>query len=442
MFQHLQFRQYCGNHPLTGKDTWAFSIVDDDFTREIVAEDTGQLTDDGRPVAGTIEPMMQLYESRGLPVPLNYVLYKKAVSPFSTGSTPDFPLWHKYKDEIKRLKEADAKAPVGQKLGDRVSLKGPLFEGTEGRIVDYTENGYPIWEQKTAGGPYRVIISHPGMLYSQSNIATTTEEKEDTEMNPFKVGDLVSKRNGTDRIDGVVKWVTCFGATASGSNVCSHKKCRHSPKDYVWVEWKDGKLYSYQSNELMSSDDKMIQMEQEKALSKKKDVEEKEETAQEQVKEGFLDRTKKEGSEAAYRICGTQMTKGVRTGICAALAKKGQSSEKIAAINEFLEGEFGAALISYGLGLGLEKIPGIGDDKRVKKLSKEFRIQGFEKVGNELIGTAMEHVLPAITTALAALPKEETTTSKKTRVVHKEETNHEEHEQEEQETSLAKVLRA
>lgn len=68
-------------------------------------------------------------------------------------------------------------------------------------------------------------------------------------MNPFKINDKV-KTVDNKRQNGTVKYIACNAATNSGGKSCDKKQCLHFVKDFVWVEWSDGKLYSYIHTEL------------------------------------------------------------------------------------------------------------------------------------------------------------------------------------------------
>lgn len=72
--------------------------------------------------------------------------------------------------------------------------------------------------------------------------------------NTLRVGDTVNQAKNTTgafKINGVVKYVACWGATKAGGKLCDKKTCSHSHKDYVWVEWPDGTTFSYDHNELV-----------------------------------------------------------------------------------------------------------------------------------------------------------------------------------------------
>jgi hypothetical protein len=118
----------------------------------------------------------------------------------------------------------------------------------------------------------------------------------------------------------------------------------------------------------------------------------------------FMDRFKEETVDAGYRVAATQMSKGVKAGLVLALEKKGMDNGKIVAVKDLLESEVGTALIQVLLGYALPYVPGVKNDPRGERLSKEFRVGGTAVAGNVVIGTAMEYLLPAIQEAMKSLP--------------------------------------
>lgn len=135
----------------------------------------------------------------------------------------------------------------------------------------------------------------------------------------------------------------------------------------------------------------------------------------------LMDTVKKDFESAAYRVASTQLTNGVKAGILLAFKDKGMDETKLSVVKEIFESEFGNALISVAIGYGLTYAPHISEDDRVKRLAGEFRVQGMAIVGNEVIGTAVQYLMPAFNSALQALPPASTMLpealqSKKTRV--------------------------
>jgi hypothetical protein len=121
-----------------------------------------------------------------------------------------------------------------------------------------------------------------------------------------------------------------------------------------------------------------------------------------------VEELKEEMAEAAYRVVATQATTIVQQGILLAWKDKGADDTAIRYVREFLESEMGRALISVGVGHGLKLLPGdMKHDPRVLKLAKEMRVDGMATVTNEVIGAAMQYVLPGITEAIKTLPPAE-----------------------------------
>lgn len=131
-------------------------------------------------------------------------------------------------------------------------------------------------------------------------------------------------------------------------------------------------------------------------------------------KQTFMDMFKGDAENAAYRVASTQIAKGVKVALLRLMESKGLDGGKMAAVKDLLETEIGTALVDAIAGLALTYMPKISDDPRVQKLAGEFRTQSLTIVGNEVIGAAVEHFLPVLTSALSNLPS--TTTTEKGRI--------------------------
>ena len=118
----------------------------------------------------------------------------------------------------------------------------------------------------------------------------------------------------------------------------------------------------------------------------------------------FMDMLKADTTNAAYRIASTQITNGTKAAILAVMEKQGQDSDRIRAISDLLDTEFGSALVSLVVGLGLTYAPHISQDTRVQRLAGEFRVNGMATAGNAVFETVAEHFLPVVMNAISALP--------------------------------------
>lgn len=250
----------------------------------------------------------------------------------------------------------------------------------------------------------------------------------------FSIGEIVRSRGSKrpERLEGVIKHITCQAATGAGGGTCDRSTCPHTPKDRVWVKWPDGGLCSYQVHELETD------LEGEEGVLKtmgdllKSNVKEDVEDATTVVKtilqarknraenpakkeeakmsssgaKSFMEMIKNDGGNAAYRVAARQINNGIRTALCELVKSKGGTNSNVEAMALFLETELGAALLGTIAGHGLSYIPGIKDDPRVIRLAKEFRISSMTTVGNELFEAALGQLLPVVKNALEALPEE------------------------------------
>lgn len=150
---------------------------------------------------------------------------------------------------------------------------------------------------------------------------------------------------------------------------------------------------------------------------------------------------KANATAAGYRVAGTQMTNAVKSSLITVMRSKGVDGGQVQAFASFLDTEFGQAIISTMLGLGMNYIPHFGEDPRVQKLAEEMRVNGMATAGNAVIGEAMNVFLPAITQILSNLPAAE-----ETETVRVEDTKSLERaardEEEEEETTEKKVMNA
>ena len=119
----------------------------------------------------------------------------------------------------------------------------------------------------------------------------------------------------------------------------------------------------------------------------------------------FIKMLSNDFDKATYRVAATQMSRVVKSSILRILESKGIDNSKSSAIAEMLDTEIGSAIIALLLGYGLTYLPKISEDNRVKRLSEEFRVKGMETIGNEVIGSLLEHMLPEVMRVLSNLPK-------------------------------------
>jgi hypothetical protein len=123
-----------------------------------------------------------------------------------------------------------------------------------------------------------------------------------------------------------------------------------------------------------------------------------EEKAQEEpVKSGFKD----ELVDAGWRIVASQTARGARTALVAFLRTQITDDSQFQAINEFLETEFGQALISGLIGYGLTSYV---EDERLQRLAKEYRLHALATIGNEILDLMIQNCLPFILDAFSGLP--------------------------------------
>lgn len=251
----------------------------------------------------------------------------------------------------------------------------------------------------------------------------------------YQVGDIVKTLNeSNDRLEGVVKHITCFAATGSGGKRCDRNECNHGNKNFIWVKWPNGKLCSYSIGELepdlAAEEDLLKQMED--VINHKETSRERMLEAQRVVKtivkaqalrnaaptqqkvapmkanedRSFMGMIKKDSVNAAYRVGARQINNGIRNAAVEVMKTKGADNSTIEGVTSFLKTEWGTAAIGMVAGHGLTYIPMIKDNPKAQRLAEEFRIASMTTAGNELVSMLLAALAPALQTVLASIPEE------------------------------------
>lgn len=120
---------------------------------------------------------------------------------------------------------------------------------------------------------------------------------------------------------------------------------------------------------------------------------------------GFLDTLKQDGVDGAYRTAARRSVDMLQQGILKLLKDKGFDDGKLSVAKDLLDTDLGKSLLSWGLGQGLQHMPGgMADDPRVKHLSKEFRVEGVAGVETLALDMALTYAMPSVNSILEGLP--------------------------------------
>lgn len=108
--------------------------------------------------------------------------------------------------------------------------------------------------------------------------------------------------------------------------------------------------------------------------------------------DSFWETIKGDAKEGITRSGADQIMKAVQGAFVRALKANGQKKQHIQAMQAFFSTEVGNAILTEICGYILTYVPVIRDHKYAKKFSKEFRVQGMEKMGNVAMDTLLPHV--------------------------------------------------
>lgn len=118
----------------------------------------------------------------------------------------------------------------------------------------------------------------------------------------------------------------------------------------------------------------------------------------------FIQMTKYDATEAAYRIASKQVSRLVRAGFLKMMRGKGMKKGQLKAFNDFLCTDAGEALISAMLGYGLTFAPVVKDHRKIQIIAKEFRVNAMATAGNALIEALLAQIIPSLMPILEQMP--------------------------------------
>lgn len=121
----------------------------------------------------------------------------------------------------------------------------------------------------------------------------------------------------------------------------------------------------------------------------------------------LVDTMKNDFVDASYRTAASQTVEIVKKGLLKVIENQSKGSRKkanVSALRDFLDTSLGNSAISYVLGMAIDQIPGLKEDKRMQRLAKEFRINGMATAGNFVADKFIAQMMPALTGAMQNLP--------------------------------------
>lgn len=127
----------------------------------------------------------------------------------------------------------------------------------------------------------------------------------------------------------------------------------------------------------------------------------------------FVQMTKEDGIDVIYRMGAINMTKVFQVSLDTLLKAQGVKRKHILALSEFFRTDFGAAGLSYGMGLLLTYLPMIKENPKAKRMAKEFRVGGMftgsNRAVSELFQGIASKMIPMIMQTISMLPDPEGT---------------------------------
>jgi hypothetical protein len=119
----------------------------------------------------------------------------------------------------------------------------------------------------------------------------------------------------------------------------------------------------------------------------------------------FVNMMKKDAVAGGQAALANQITSATKAGMLKLMKDRGSDDSALASIASMLNSEAGTAFIHLFLGIGMEYVPVLSNDPRVKMLAPKFREKGFEVAGTAGIDVMMNTFAPIIMGALNSVPE-------------------------------------
>ena len=115
----------------------------------------------------------------------------------------------------------------------------------------------------------------------------------------------------------------------------------------------------------------------------------------------FGNMTKRDLTQAAYRVGATQMIKALRAAIVSLLSSQGRDNNTIQAMTEILNSDIGIAMLSCMCGYSIEHF--VEENEVASKFAQELRVHGMTLAGNSafetLFGLITSSIVPILSEA-------------------------------------------
>ena len=96
--------------------------------------------------------------------------------------------------------------------------------------------------------------------------------------------------------------------------------------------------------------------------------------------------------QAGYRTASQQLTKSFRQFLLSSLKQEGLKKSQVKIIENLLSSEYGASLLSFGVGAIINSIPQLKNNPIANNLATEFRIEGLSQGMTQLVSSLAKKV--------------------------------------------------
>lgn len=162
----------------------------------------------------------------------------------------------------------------------------------------------------------------------------------------------------------------------------------------------------------------------------------------------FTQQLKSDATKMGYRLAARKISKGARDGLVLLCEKyfvdvdKRKRKKMVSTMLEIAETPIGNSMLSYAIGAMLPKVPGVKDNKHVKILCEEFKIEAMAGGGEFILDNFLDMFLPQARNLLNQLPAVEKADAEKLRIAVENSTSESEDLSDEATSVVSKTLSA
>jgi hypothetical protein len=123
------------------------------------------------------------------------------------------------------------------------------------------------------------------------------------------------------------------------------------------------------------------------------------------MSDNVFDLLKKDAKNASYKLVAVKSAELLKNSIVSIVERK-TDSDKARSFAKFLDTDVGLSFINILMGVIIESVPQIKENKNSSRLGEEFRVNGMSIAGNAAFDKVFSDLLPQVMSVITSLPEE------------------------------------